>query len=190
MGEDSLYPRVGAEEAHDGRQSGPDTLPFVVQEMSEDDLDDVVCIEVASFSNPWRRRDFEYALTKRDGHCLVALAEGRVVGYSIGFFVLGEYHLADFVVHPEFRNRGLGRRFLHAVLEMLESREVNHVTLEVRMSNAPALALYEKSGFQTVAIRRGYYSRPREDAFVMLKALRGSFSDWVDSSLIPPFSGR
>ena len=159
----------------------------VLEEMQAEHLDAVLAIERAVFSNPWRLYDFQYALERKGSSCTVVLSGGRVVGYSVGFLMLEEFHLADFAVHPELQKRGLGRWFLNALLEVLGGRAVNIASLEVRVSNSPAIALYRKAGFQTVSIRRGYYSRPREDALVMLKALRGKFSDWTGDTFPPLF---
>ena len=161
----------------------------VMEEMQAEHLDAVLAIERAVFSNPWRLYDFQYALEREGSFCTVALSGRRVMGYSVGFSMLGEFHLADFAVHPELQERGVGRWLLNALLEVLKGRTINIVSLEVRVSNSPAIALYRKAGFQTVSIRRGYYSRPREDALVMLKALKGKFSDWTGGAF-PPFSQR
>ncbi|MDP6776388.1 MAG: GNAT family N-acetyltransferase, partial [Candidatus Latescibacteria bacterium] len=91
-----------------------------------------------------------------------------------------EFHLADFAIRPSLQRRGLGRRLLDRVLADLGGRSVNLVSLEVRASNAPAIRLYSGAGFQTIAVREGYYSRPKEDALVMLKALRGEATDWAE----------
>lgn len=164
-----------------------EALQFTLTQMGPEHLEAVLEIEQAGFSNPWRRRDFRYALAREGSFCQVALAEGRVAGYSVGFFVLNEFHLADFAVHPELQRQGVGGRLLTEVLELAKGREAYLVTLEVRVSNAAAIALYEKFGFRTVAIRRGYYSRPREDALVMLKPLKGKLSDWIGEA-VPPAS--
>ena len=152
-------------------------------EMGAGHLDAVVDIERVGFANPWSKRDFENALSRQDSYCLVFLSGSRVVAYAVGFLVPNEYHLADLAVHPDFRRRGLGRQFMKAVLEGLPDRNVQVVSLEVRISNVPAIGLYRKLGFRTVAIRRGYYSEPVEDALVMLKTLYGRLSEWVNSGV-------
>ena len=152
-------------------------------EMGAGHLDAVVDIERDGFADPWRKRDFEVALSRQNSHCPVYMYGKRVVAYAVGFLVAGEYHLADLAVHPDFRRRGLGRQFVEALLKGLSDRNVQVVTLEVRVSNLAAIGLYGKLGFQTVAIRRGYYRKPMEDALVMLKALNGRFSEWVNGKV-------
>ncbi len=148
-------------------------------EMDAGHLDAVLEIEREGFADPWHRRDFEDALNRDNRYCPVYLCGERVVVYAVGFLVANEYHLANLAVHPGLRRRGLARRFLVALMERLPVRNVQIVTLEVRVSNRPAIALYGKLGFRTVAIRRGYYRSTGEDALVMLKMLHGRFSDHV-----------
>ena len=151
-------------------------------EMDAGHLDVVLEIEREGFSDPWCRRDFEDALNRGNRYCPVYVRGERVVVYAVGFLVANEYHLANLAVHPGLRRRGLGRQFLEAVMERLPGRNVQVVTLEVRMSNLSAIGLYRKLGFRTVAIRRGYYRTPGEDALVMLKALHGRFSAHVNAA--------
>ena len=142
-------------------------------------LEAVLAIEREGFSNPWRRADFESAFDRAGSHCLVADFAGDFVCYTVGFFVLAEYHLADFAIHPDWRRRGLGKALLLKLMDEVSSRPVDYVTLEVRASNKAAIGLYQGQDFRTVAIRRGYYSTPTEDALVMIRAMRGSLSDWT-----------
>ncbi len=140
--------------------------------MSRTHVDEVLDIERESFANPWRRRDFEYALDRSNGFAIVAHQSALAVGYAIGFFVRGEFHLASLAVRRGLRQRGLGAALLSRVIEVARERGARVVTLEVRMSNASAISLYEKAGFSRIAIREDYYSHPPEDALVMMKTLR------------------
>ena len=151
-------------------------------EMDPEHLNAVLEIEREGFADPWDRRDFEDALNRDNRYCPIYLCGERVVVYAVGFVVASEYHLANLAVHPGLRRRGLGQRFLEAVMERLPGRNVQIVTLEVRVSNRSAIGLYGKLGFRTVAIRRGYYRSTGEDALVMLKALPGRFSDRVNAA--------
>ena len=153
--------------------------PFTLVPMTAEHLEAVVEIEQVGFSNPWQKRDFEYAMSRAGSWCVVAVSSGELVGYSVGFRVGQEFHFADFAIHPGLQRRGIGRELLRQVLGVLHDRNTSVVTLEVRASNQRALRLYGRSGFSTVAVRNGYYSKPREDALVMMKALEGRLSDWV-----------
>ena len=164
----------------------PSQLSFELAEMKAAHLDAVVAIESAVFTNPWQKGDFEFSLAREGSLCKVALRNDRLIGYTVGFLIGHEFHLADFAIHPGFQNAGLGRQLLTTLMALLDARTVHVITLEVRASNIKAIGLYKRMDFQTLAIRRGYYSRPREDAFVMLKPLRGSLSDWVGRALNLP----
>ena len=156
---------------------------FRLREMGARHLDEVLAIEREGFTAPWQERDFEDALERRNAYSLVCLKGKRVVAYAVGFLVAGEYHLANLAVHPAFRRRGLGSRFLEAVMSGLPDRDAGVVTLEARVSNLPAIGLYRKLGFRTVAIRPGYYASPAEDALVMMKALRGRRSERANGNV-------
>lgn len=157
----------------------PASLGLDLDVMNEGHLDAVLEIEKTVFSNPWQRNDFRNAMSRSGSLCLVPLVNGGMIGYSVGFFVSDMFHLADFAIHPDYQNRGIGRLFLKRLLDLVKERAAGVVSLEVRVSNLSAISLYRKAGFQTVAIRKGYYSRPREDAFIMVKALCGMLSGWL-----------
>ncbi len=150
----------------------------VLVEMMPSHFDRVIKIEKAVFPAPWKRRDFEFARNRKNGFCQVVMVECEVAGYVVGFLIDREFHLANFAIAPDFQHKGWGRRTLKAVFDLLKTK-VRVVSLEVRMSNWVAIDLYKKMGFETIAIRKAYYTHPREDALVMLKPLNTRLSDWV-----------
>jgi ribosomal-protein-alanine N-acetyltransferase len=133
------------------------------------DLDGVVAIEDASFNNPTPRSWYEAELARPDVcHVYVLrLPEMPVAGFAAFWRIADEMHINNLAVHPAWRRRGLGRQLLAAVLERAREMGIRHATLEVRQSNAAAIGLYTRQGFRTVGLRRGYYSRPEEDALVL-----------------------
>ena len=150
----------------------------VLVEMIPSHLDRVIKIERVVFPAPWERRDFEFARSRKNGFCRVVMVEREIVGYVVGFLIDREFHLANFAIAPDFQQRGLGRKTIEAVFDLLETK-AQVVSLEVRMSNWVAIDFYKKMGFETMAIRKAYYTHPREDALVMLKPLNTRLSDWV-----------
>ena len=154
----------------------------MLSDMTLDHIGQVVEIEETVFTNPWKRRDFEFALKRKNSFCQVVLVEDGVVGYVVGFMIDREFHLADFAITPPLQQQGLGQKVLNIVFEMLENK-AQVVSLEVRMSNQVAIDLYKKVGFETMAIRKAYYTGPPEDALVMLKPLKSQLSDWVSRVL-------
>jgi [ribosomal protein S18]-alanine N-acetyltransferase len=148
-----------------------DQLPagWSVDTMSEADLDGVVAIEEASFSNPWTRQMFEWELQNPGvsyGYVL-RTPELTVAGFCTVWLVLDEVHINNIAVHPDTRGKGTGRILLEFVLGLTAGLGARRATLEVRRSNAAALKLYERLGFQTAGVRKNYYSNPVEDALIL-----------------------
>ena len=139
-----------------------------IDRMRSVDLSDVLAIERASFSMPWSRGAFLYEIEQNQvARCWVARANGRVVGYICLWEVADELHVTNVAVHPEARRHGIGRSLLESVFERARASVARIVLLEVRPSNAEALALYESFGFRVVGRRQGYYYDTGEDALVM-----------------------
>lgn len=131
------------------------------------DLDAVDEIERHSFRAPWPAQVFAEELGREWARVDVARERGRVIGFVDYWLVHDEIHLLAIAVHPDARRRGVGARLLDHLLGLGRARGAALVTLEVRRSNHPAIALYERAGFVTVGIRPRYYAEDGEDALVM-----------------------
>ena len=132
------------------------------------DVAAVIEIERLSFSSPWPAYAFEQELTaNRLAHYVVARSDDRVVGFAGIWLMVDEAHVTTFGVHPDHRRRGVGRRLLLRLAEMAIELGTARMTLEVRVSNAPAQALYRSFGFRVAGRRIAYYSDDGEDALVM-----------------------
>jgi [ribosomal protein S18]-alanine N-acetyltransferase len=148
------------------------TLRFVP--LAEEHLADVVAIEKASQSAPWSEHSFRNEVDHKDGLFLVALLEGKVVGFAGAWVLVDEAHVTNVAVDPERRRAGIGRRLVSALLEGCREKGATCATLEVRAGNAPAIALYGSFGFVRAGVRKRYYPDNREDAVVMwLHGLEG-----------------
>ena len=132
-------------------------------------------IEIACFSDPWPLAAFRRELVRKaaGGYPRVLVEEGEVLAFSISWFAADEANLANLAVHPAHRRRGCGRALLQDLLEEARRRGSGSIWLEVRAGNARAQRLYADHGFQTVAVRKGYYRKEGEDALVMVKDLTG-----------------
>ena len=95
-----------------------------------------------------------------------------MLGYAAVWFVANEAELGDLAVHPDRRRQGIGALLLRRALDEARSRSIRVLYLEVRIGNESARRLYERSGFEVVTVRPGYYTRPVEDALVMRRLLR------------------
>ena len=137
--------------------------------LSERDLDQIVAIEQASFTNPWTREMYVRELQNPDVCFLYVLRmppEG-VVAFCSFWLVLDEVHINNLAVRGDFRGRGVGTALLEHVIRAGASRGADRATLEVRRSNAPARRLYERLGFEVAATRPNYYVSPPEDALIL-----------------------
>ena len=138
-----------------------------VRALRDGDIEELARIEAASFSMPWSAEDFR-GLLSRD-YCLYLVAEmdGQIAGCAGLTDSFHEGNIDNVVVAPEFRNCGVGQRLLEELLHQGEERGIAAFTLEVRVSNAPAIHVYEKLGFVSEGIRPRFYERPVEDAMIM-----------------------
>jgi ribosomal-protein-alanine N-acetyltransferase len=142
-----------------------------VRPMRSADLTAVMTIEKASFTVPWTLATFA-GLLDRDGTRLwVAEVAREVIGYAAVWMVADQAELGDLAVSEPWRRRGVGRRLLETVLDAMAEAGIAEVFLEVRVSNQGARRLYARYGFDEVGRRRGYYSRPREDALVLRRRI-------------------
>jgi ribosomal-protein-alanine N-acetyltransferase len=138
--------------------------------MKEVDLPSILAIEIQSFSNPWSESAFRGEIQNKGISFPMGIyreADQRLAGYIIYWQIGSEVQINNVAVHPEFRRKGLGEAALKLVLDQVKERGATFVTLEVRPSNTPALALYKKYGFEILGVRKDYYTHPDEDAYVM-----------------------
>ena len=142
-----------------------------IVKMDESHVTAIAGIEKLCFSDPWSENSISYELTSRLSYWLVALENGEVVGYIGSQSVLGESDMMNVAVHPDHRRKGIAEALVNTLSADLKARDNVCLTLEVRASNAPAIALYEKLGFVQVGLRKNYYRNPKEDAIIMRKEL-------------------
>ena len=137
--------------------------------MNENHVAAVAELEKLCFSLPWDETSVAGELTNPLSLWLVADDNGVFAGYVGSQSVLGEADMMNLAVKPDYRRRGIGEALVLALVDGLKAQEVSSLTLEVRASNEPAIALYEKLGFYQVGRRPGYYRSPREDALILRK---------------------
>ncbi|MBQ9558145.1 MAG: ribosomal protein S18-alanine N-acetyltransferase [Clostridia bacterium] len=135
------------------------------------DLDAVLEAERVCFAHPWTRDDFEAALSVRGYRGFVAREDGKLAAYAVVMVLADEATVANVAVLPEYRRRGIAKALLTASLDSCREDGAAVCFLEVRESNGAARKLYESFGFAEIAVRRGYYDSPVEDAIIMKKEL-------------------
>jgi ribosomal-protein-alanine N-acetyltransferase len=144
---------------------------LVVTPATEADIDAIDAIERHSFKSPWTRETFRAELLREWARLDVGRLDGKLVTFCNYWLVTTELHILAIATHPDYRGRGVARQILDHVLGVAIAAGCSLATLEVRRSNRPAIALYERAGFKTVHVRTAYYQDDNEDALVMLKAL-------------------
>jgi ribosomal-protein-alanine N-acetyltransferase len=137
--------------------------------MTDAHVDAVVALEAICFADPWSANSVASELTNPLSCWLVALEADTVVGYIGSQTVMGETDMMNVAVHPDHRRKGVAVSLIHALVQKLKECGSHCLTLEVRASNVPAIALYEKLGFAEVGRRRNYYRNPKEDALILRK---------------------
>ena len=132
------------------------------------DLDEVTAIERAVYSHPWTRGNFVDSLNA-GYHCSTYRVGSELVGYFIMIIAVGEAHLLNLSVAAARQRQGVGSALLEEAMRTARERDAKHLFLEVRPSNAPALALYSAFSFRRIGERRGYYpaEQGRENALVL-----------------------
>ena len=146
--------------------------PAGLRPMREDDLDVVLAIEQRAYPFPWTRGIFRDCL-RADYPAWVLVEDGLVIGYGVLSLAADEAHVLNVCAAPEVQGRGHGRRLLRSLLQLARGRGAHRVFLEVRPSNAAAIALYHDEGFNEIGRRPRYYPAHdgREDAIVMAMEL-------------------
>ena len=141
--------------------------------MTADHLDEVAELERICFTTPWSRNMLAEELDNYLSAFLVALDDnGKVAGYAGLQAVLDEGYITNVAVRPDCRKQGVASKLLQVFLDFAQANHLAFLTLEVRETNAPAIALYEKLGFEPVGRRKNYYRQLHEDALLMTRTFR------------------
>lgn len=141
----------------------------MIRRMEARDVEQVGANEAVCFSMPWSEQAFHDLLTKKEAIYLVAEVDGQIVGHCGVLDIAGEGEIMNVAVRPEYRSRKIGQQMLEALLTEGKKAGMTAFTLEVRAGNLPAVHIYEKAGFVTEGVRRGFYEKPKEDALIMWK---------------------
>lgn len=142
---------------------------IVYREMRETDVPFISRLEEETFSMPWSAASFLQMIEKEDTAYYVAEEDGRLLGGCGLLMIAGEGNITNVVVAPDVRRRGVATGLLTYLLMEGDRAGLTAYTLEVRVSNAAAIGLYEKLGFMSEGIRPNFYEKPTEDAMIMWK---------------------
>ena len=143
-------------------------MTFSLRKLELGDLDAIERIERASYPTPWSRSMFAGELAKQSSLSIAAVTpDERLVGYLVLSRYVDAWHVMNVAVDPEHRRHGIATAMLARLFEVTRDDAERGYTLEVRVSNLAAIALYESFGFVSRGVRRGYYPDNREDAVIM-----------------------
>ena len=130
-------------------------------------INELLQLDRECLSPPWTHGQMLSEIYNDDTLFMTTLNNGAVVGFCVLRKIGDEAELFRIATSAEFRREGVATHLLHRVITDAKSAGVEKVFLEVRASNAAAIVLYERFGFKSVGVRRGYYTEPVEDAVVM-----------------------
>lgn len=140
-----------------------------LEQMTSAHVAQIAQLEKLCFSDPWSENSVASELNNRLSLWLVAMDGDTVAGYVGSQSVLDGADMMNIAVHPDYRRQSIGRTLVLALCDALREKGVQFLMLEVRQSNAPAIALYEQLGFEQVGLRPNYYRNPKENALILRK---------------------
>ncbi len=140
--------------------------------LDENNVGEVWELEKLCFEDAWEKSAFESELDNRISVYIVARDDdsGCVVGYGGIWMMYDTADITNIAVHPEYRRCGLGGEILRLLTDVSREHSMESITLEVRVSNTPAIELYKKYGFEECGLRKRYY-KDNEDALLMTKVI-------------------
>ena len=142
-----------------------------IRRMLAEDISAIAELEKVCFSDPWSESSIASELDNHLACWLVAIDDGMLVGYVGSQTVLDGSDMMNIAVNPGYRRKGIAEALVMALVQELKARGSICLLLEVRVSNQPAISLYEKLGFLQVGRRKNYYRNPREDALILRKEI-------------------
>lgn len=143
-------------------------MEIIIREMTTSDIEQVLEIEKESFTTPWSEEAFRTEIEENVlAVYIVAEYEGKIAGYGGFWRILDEAHITNIAVKASIRGKGIGDAVLLGMIDYCRINRVPNMTLEVRVSNEPAIKLYRKHGFKEEGTRPGYYTDNHEDALIM-----------------------
>ena len=144
-------------------------MEITIKRMQKSDVDNVIAIEEKAYGeHHWSKESFLNELSNDLARYNCAFDNyGNLLVYSGCWQILEEVHITNIAVAPEFRRQKVGEKLLKRIIDDCYENKAKYITLEVRVSNTPAINLYEKFGFKSLGTRKGYYQNNNEDALIM-----------------------
>ena len=142
---------------------------ITIRRMEPQDVDGIIAIEEKAYGDhDWSKESFLNELNNELAYYYVLFnSEGILVGYAGSWNILDEAHITNIAISTDFRRRKYGEALLKRIIDDCYKEKIKYITLEVRVSNTPAINLYSKYGFTSFGTRKGYYQDNNEDAMIM-----------------------
>jgi ribosomal-protein-alanine N-acetyltransferase len=145
----------------------------------------IVDLDRACLGGIWTLEGYRRELDSPNSHLAILTLPGdpeTIIGCGCFWAIVEEAHITLLAIHPDYQGRGLGKLLLFKLLEKAVQRQLERATLEVRVSNSVAIALYERFGFQTAGRRKNYYHQTGEDALILWRGdlRKAGFSEQLD----------
>ena len=134
---------------------------------TESQIADIAEIERQCFATPWS--DEQIRQSDDSTVFFLAKVEDKTVGYGGMYTVLDEGYVTNIGVLPDYRRKGIGAKIVNSLIDYSKENSLAFLSLEVRVSNIPAISLYKSFGFKEVGVRKNFYSNPKEDALIMTR---------------------
>lgn len=140
-----------------------------ITKMTKDDIEDVIAIEAEAYGeHHWSKSSFYEEMNNNLAKYYAAKTEsGELVGYAGTWHIIDEGHITTIAVKNDYKRKHIGEAIIVKILEDCYQEKIKYLTLEVRVSNEPAIGLYTKYGFNSLGTRKGYYQDNNEDALIM-----------------------
>ena len=138
-----------------------------ILKMSKEHIEDVLEIEKRCFTDPWTKKMFEDELLNPLAYYIVLVKDEKIVGYAGFWDIIDDAQIMNVAVDTMYRGKGLGNLIMEDFIKEAKDRNLDTMSLEVRVSNEPAIKLYEKYGFEVQGRRKKYYQDNGEDAYIM-----------------------
>lgn len=144
-----------------------------IRKMTEHDLDAVLLLEEELFSAPWNREHFLFELYENPfSLCLIGEVDNQVVAAGCAWIIYERAEISTVGVRKDYQRKGYAKQMLNMIHQTAAQHGVHHIFLEVRVSNRPAIALYESFGYRVTKVRKNYYSDNHEDAYEMVAEVK------------------
>ncbi len=146
-----------------------ENIEIKISKLEKSQVDDVLKIEEKAYGeHHWSKDSFYGELSNNLAYYYSAVDnDNKLLGYAGAWQIIDEAHITTIAVAPENRRKKIGEALLNRIIDDCYKNEIKYITLEVRVSNAPAIGLYEKYGFKSLGSRKGYYQNNNEDALIM-----------------------